>query len=204
MTQLRRLDLHFKYRGHDLRSVFNFFASLFAFAAFAYCTYATPAELLWLTNWIWYLGVGLVMAVAYFAILFTLREAVEAEKDAKKWPVLVNFVLYILLFVSLTTGFALIRLRGAYILVTGTVRNSRTHRPLDNAFIEFRTHDGSYAEQASSDRRGHFAVYLERTASADIGEVRCSRDGYDDEKQTLLTGDHVRPNYALELSEQRQ
>jgi hypothetical protein len=117
ISQFRKLPIHFEMPTLDLAAIFNFFASLFSVGLHAYCVYAHPSQMIDLPGWYYFLGAALLFTTAFFCVFLYQRDNVK--KGRHKWPVVVNFVLYILIFLSLTTGFGILKLLDPFIVISG-------------------------------------------------------------------------------------
>nr|WP_294858406.1 hypothetical protein [uncultured Fluviicola sp.] len=123
ISELRKLDIHFEQPGIKTSSIFNFFASLFAMGIFAYSFYVNPYQLIQLPNWIYFLVGACILTILYFSFYIYFKESVK--KGMKKGIVIVQFIIYILIFCSLTTAFGLLKVFKDYVVIDGKVLDSK-------------------------------------------------------------------------------
>ena len=123
ISELRKLDIHFEQPGIKTSSIFNFFASLFAMGIFVYSFYVNPYQLIQLPNWIYFLVGACILTILYFSFYIYFKESVKT--GAKKGIVIVQFVIYILIFCSLTTAFGLLKVFKDYVVIDGKVLDSK-------------------------------------------------------------------------------
>ncbi|MDP2323038.1 MAG: hypothetical protein Q8N51_03305, partial [Gammaproteobacteria bacterium] len=93
ISQLKQLPIHFALPDLDLSGIFNFFASLFAVAVYAFCVYSHPLQVFALPRWYWLVGASFGLTVIYFSVFVYWRDGVKT--GSPRWPVIVNFIVYV-------------------------------------------------------------------------------------------------------------
>jgi hypothetical protein len=119
ISELRNLDIHFAQPNIKTSSIFNFFASLFAMGLFVYSYYVNPYQLIQLPTWIYFLLAACILTILYFSIFIYNKEKVQ--QGEKKGVVIINFIIYILIFCSLTICFGLLKVFKDYVIINGKV-----------------------------------------------------------------------------------
>jgi hypothetical protein len=184
LSQLRALNIHFAPQGVDVKGILNFFASLFAVAAYGYCTYASPHQLLFLPPWWLFVAMAFVMSFAYFSLFLYARGRVNA--GSARWPILVAFPLYVLLFSSVTLGFGLLKLYENNLVVTGRVTDSADDHPVPLVTVAI-TDTARFHATAETDAHGRFLLVVPKDVAK--GTLRVSAGGQPDYFPELKTVD---------------
>lgn len=193
ISQFKTLKIHYDVPALDCSGVYNFFASLFALAIYAYCTYAPPARLINWPDWSFDIAAAAVLTVVYFTLFFYLRQRVH--DGTQRWPVIVNFCLYILIFASLTTGFSLLKLQSGNVLIEGTVVKASTSTGVESVYVLFNDGQGDYAQNTHTDSRGRFSVYIARDQASRIKRISFFKEGYATYTISLSGGLQLNPRY---------
>lgn len=184
VSQLRQLDIHFKRGDYDCAAVFNLFASLFACAFFMYSRQAHPTQFVAWPAWYYFLAAAFLFTVAYFVLFILGRDRV---KEGKWTPaIVVNFVLYVSIFVALTSGFGLLRLFEPYVVIRGTVVDE-TGAPLTAVDVELSNPEG-YARSTVTDDRGGFVILVEKDALNEITRGVFTTHNGDRNRQVTFAG----------------
>lgn len=193
VSQLKALPIHFEKDGLDLSAIFNFFASLFAVAVYSFTIYAHPTQVVGLPHWYWWLLVAFALCVAYFSFFLFRRDAVKSS--GLKWPILVNFVLYIGIFVSLTGGFGVLKLLDPFVVTEGIVVDA-SGAGVDRAEVEV-VDDRGYAVSTFTDPHGRFVLLIDKTKS-EISKANVTAPGKPSE-QTTFSGAFSAPNHLRRI-----
>ncbi|SNR70894.1 hypothetical protein [Dokdonia pacifica] len=123
ISQLRNLDIHFKIPSFNLKSIFNFFASLFGISIYIILNRLGKYDLLYWPDWKLFILIALLLTIIYMIILIYKRKEVNTGK--LKWPILLNFVIYIFIFCNLTSGFGLLETYKDHYVFKGIVVNKQ-------------------------------------------------------------------------------
>jgi hypothetical protein len=130
----------------------------FAIGIFAYLTYATPQQILLLLPWWlpWWIDIifAFVLTIIYFCIFLYQRSSVENKN--KRWPIVSNFILYILIFTSLTFGFGRIKVFEDYYVYEGFTKVNNSDTFLAKVNINITKADDQPITGAISDTDGRF------------------------------------------------
>jgi len=173
ISQLKQLPIHFALPDLDLSAIFNFFASLFAVSVFAFCVYAHPLQVIEMPRWYWLVGAAFMLTAIYFSLFLYWRASVTA--GTTRWPVIVNFIVYVLIFVTLTAGFGVLKLLDPYTLVEGTVV-AGDNTAVANAEVEV-TNQQDYFVTALTDEDGRFVLLLEKEPAKGLTQASITKDG---------------------------
>lgn len=173
ISQFKQLPVHFALPDLDLSAIFNFFASLFAVAVYAFCIYAHPLQVIALPRWHWLVSAAFILTVIYFLVFLYWRDGVKA--GSTRWPVIVNFIVYVLIFVTLTAGFGVLKLLDPYLLIEGVVVNN-ANAMVGNAEVEI-TNQQDYSVTAVTGDDGHFVLLLDKTRAGQVTQASVSKDG---------------------------
>lgn len=160
ISQFKKLDIHFRLKDIEIRSIYNFFASLFSFSIFFYLNYSHPDQLMDLLGWWWFISFSFLLTSIYFTIFFFFREKVNL--NILKWPVIINFFVYVLIFCMLTTGYGLLRVYKDYLIIEGKVVEESTGKGIAQAEITIDDSEAKTLKNIVSDRKGRFKVLLNR------------------------------------------
>jgi hypothetical protein len=150
-----------------LSSIFNFFASLFAAGVYSYSYYINPYQTVGLPGWYYFLSAAAVMTIVYFSLFFYHKAKVE--KGERKAVVVINFCLYILIFCTLTFGFAILKTFKEDMVVHGRVLASNG-LPSRKADIQIST-IGNSKFTLSTDSKGQFTLFLDRKYKDSIQHI---------------------------------
>lgn len=191
ISQLRQLDLHFKRSNLDLKSIDNFFASLFAIGIAAYGNWAPPDQLLDLPRWYWCLLAALLLTVVFFSIFLYNREGVAAPGSALRWPIILNFVLYNGVFCCLATGFATLAVYQDYVIVEGRVIMQTGGAPIADATIELSTEGQLARYTALTNLQGRFRLVVPKAPFKAIDHALITAASYEDRKITVDGGINI-------------
>ena len=189
ISQFKKLDIHFESPNLKARSIFNFFASLFALAIFSYTNYVHPDQLIALPQWWWFTLLSLILTFGYFALFLYLKEKVK--NNALKWPILVNFFIYIFIFCSLTIGFSLLKVYQNYILVEGKVILDTSEKEFVDAEITISDSKGDALKHIRTDRNGEFKLLLEKTDLPVCKSISVTCYSYITFDKTVKTGSSI-------------
>lgn len=157
ISELKTLDIHFEQPGIKTSSIFNFFASLFAVGLFTYSNYANAYQLIQLPSWWVFLLIGAVLTIVYYTIYTYYRAGVNEGKYTG--IVILNFVIYILIFCCLTSSFGLLKIYKDYVVVTGKVYGSDEKAAPSEFEIKYA---GNKQMKFKTDTRGHYTILLKR------------------------------------------
>ena len=122
ISELKKMDIHFKKSNIEISKIDNFFASLFATSIFFYFTNINKYQLIHIWTWWVFILSAFILTIIYFIIFISNKEQVNNNKT--NWPIIVCFVLYILIFCSLTTGFGILNVYKDSVVIKGQVHNS--------------------------------------------------------------------------------
>lgn len=189
ITQLTKLEIHFESPNLNAKSIFNFFACLFSIAIFSYSIYVHPEQLIALPHWWWFTLSALILTFGYFAVFLYLREKVK--NDNLKWPILVNFIIYIFIFCSLTTGFGLLKVYKDYILVEGRVISNTSMNGIVEAEITITDSEEEALKHIMTDKNGKFKLLLKKTDLPDCKGISVTCFSYKTFKKTVKTGSSI-------------
>ncbi|MET0393460.1 MAG: carboxypeptidase-like regulatory domain-containing protein [Chitinophagaceae bacterium] len=184
ISEFKKLEIHFKTDGVNLSAIYNFFASLFACSLFVYSYYASPYQLLWLPSWGAFIFIAVVLVVAYFIIFFLGMKKVNEGKS--KPLVIINFVLYITIFCSLTVGFAKVKLFKDYYIMSGRVLDAGTKTPVRDADVMLMAGGSAEAMQTVTNRSGEFSFFIDRPLFNKIDKVQVNATNYITWDKTFL------------------
>lgn len=193
VSQLRALPIHFERNGLDLSAIFNFFASLFAVAVYAFTIYAHPTQVVGLPHWYWWLLVAFVFCVAYVSLFVLQRDNVQ--RSERNWPIVVNFLLYIGIFVALTGGFGVLKLLDPFVVAEGIVVDA-SGAAVDRAEVEV-VDDQGYAVSTTTDTHGRFILLIDKT-KPDISKANVTASGKQPE-QITFSGAFSAPNHLRRI-----
>lgn len=171
ISELRNLDIHFNQPNIKTSSIFNFFASLFAMGIFVYSFYTNPYQLIQLPNWIYFLIGACILTILYFTLYIFYKD--EVKNGSKKWIVIIQFAVYILIFCSLTTSFSLLKVFKDYVVINGKVINSRNIVTKADFTISF--NDGRQMTFKSNDD-GKFIVMFKVNDINIINKIEVKND----------------------------
>lgn len=194
ISQLKKLNIHFDSDGLDLKGIFNFFASLFAMSIYLYVNGALPKTVLYhFPAWYWFMIASFICALLYFGLFIYKRAEVSTGK--LKWPILVNFVLYLFLFINLTSGFGLLRILQENYIFEGHVQMQSSTDDLKGAKITIKDIKGVECLASDiSDGGGDFILVLSKEDFAKCNRFTVTLDAYDEVRRTL--------NHPTELEEE--
>ncbi len=196
ISQFRRLDFHFQRPGLDLKSIDNFFASLFAIGIAAYGNWAPAEQLLDLPRWYWLFSAALVLTIAFFTLYLYERERVSANHSRVRWPIVANFILYVLVFCFLAAGFAALGVYQDYVVVRGEVVDQGTGKPIAGAAIDLTPPGGSPRHSGQSASNGRFEIAVPQGKEyKDIDEATITAEGYED--RTITVGGGINAHVLL-------
>lgn len=165
ISQIKKLKIHFNAPSIDVAGISNFFASLLAVSVFAYLKYAHPIQALELPQWwagILCAGVLIVLFLSHF---LWQRDAVE--KGQRKWPIIVHFLLYILIFISLTSGFGTLKLLEEHYVMSGVVHGENM-QPVHRANVLLVSSNGITIAETTTDKVGMFRILIGKSEVAPV------------------------------------
>jgi hypothetical protein len=169
----------------ELAAIFNFFASLFAVGLYAYCSYAHPTQVIGLPAWYYFLGAAIPLTVVFFVVFLYHRDRVKS--GAELWPVVVNFVLYISIFATLTTGFGILKIFEPYLVIQGVVVDEAGNG-LGNVDVEV-SDQQTYVRSGITDGEGRFIILVDKTRVESLTRaVMTSSDGARERQITFSGG----------------
>jgi len=160
VSQFKKLDIHFKIQSFNLKSIFNFFASLFGASVFLYLDRLGEYDLIYWPNWSYFIITAFILTMIYFVIL--IYKSTDVNSNNSKWPICVNFLTYISIFVSLTIGFGLLNTYSDYFVIKGVVV-SNNGDVVENASITVMYKDNTGSPlRLTTQRDGEFAFLIKK------------------------------------------
>ena len=196
ISQFRKLRIHFEVvadkqvDGRDFRTIFNFFASLFATSIYGYSIYAHPMDIVtWPRWWVFILG-ALALTVAYLGLFLFYSK--DVRDNRKMGIVLTNFGLYIGIFCCLTAGFGVLRVLDDYYVLRGEVVDIQSGAAVPRADIGFEGLE-NYHSVARTDDDGEFVHLIEKPNLEKINRVVVTKDGYQEKRLSLPGGFSLPP-----------
>lgn len=178
ISQFKKLNIHFSSPAADVPSISNFFASLFATSIFAYLQYAHPAQAIALPAWWVEIAVAAVLCIIFFGHYLYQRKRVEQR--GARWPILVHFVLYILIFSTLTAGFGTLKLLDAHYHHKGIVLDAKTNAGVPRANVRVIDENDALITAAISDAKGEYSLLILKSDAARILKLEVITSGYAD------------------------
>ena len=173
ISQFRHLEIHFKLGDDtDLRTVFNFFASLFATSIYGYSIYAHPIEVVSMPAWWVFLFAALFLTAVYLGLFLLFGRAQRTTFSIL--VVIASFFLYVGIFCSLTAGFGVLRVFEGFYILRGQVVDSKTRTGVPGAEIDFAGGNG-YRAFVIADKDGEFVHVVEKKDLDRINEVQVIR-----------------------------
>ena len=158
ISEFKKLEIHFKYKDLKLSSIYNFFASLFAAGIYSYSYYIDAYQSTNLPPWYVFLILACTLTVLYFSFFIYQRDNIEKGKNM--YFVIINFCLYILIFSSLTFGFALVKSFKDNVVISGKIYSSNgAHAKKSD--IELMTSNQTIFT-LNSDSLGKFTLFLDK------------------------------------------
>lgn len=165
ISELRNLDIHFEQPNIKTSVIFNFFASLFAMGIFVYSFYVNPYQLIQLPRWGFFLLFAGILTIIFFTLFIYNKEAVKNGK--RKGVVVFQFIIYILIFCSLTTCFGLLRVFKEYVVIHGKITDSEKKPTIADFSIKFKD-DPNHLMTFRSHSDGKYTVMIK---TKDIDKV---------------------------------
>jgi hypothetical protein len=176
ISQLKQLDFHFKLPSFDLKSIFNFFASLFSISVFIYMDRLDVYDFVYWPNWKLFIGLSFVLTILYFIILIYKR--VDVNSNKLKLPIIINFIIYILIFSTLTTGFGLLNIYKDNYVVKGIVIDQNVN-PLKEVGVYLHYKNASEDDIITqTDKFGRYYLLIPKTHSDDYNSIDFDKGGY--------------------------
>ncbi|ELR69044.1 hypothetical protein C900_05529 [Fulvivirga imtechensis AK7] len=179
ISQLKKLDIHFKSKGFDAHGIYNFFASIFSMSIFIYMSESLPYEIINFPSWWIFIISAFVLCLIYIFIYIYYKNDVNSDK--MKWPIFVNFVSYVLLFCTLTTGFGLLKVHYGYYYFKGRVVNEK-EEPISSAFLEVRGNSNEVINEFYSDDKGVFNILIAKDDFEKCRSFIILKENYHEEK----------------------
>ena len=191
ISQFRQLEIHFKLGDEtDLRTVFNFFGSLFATSIYGYSIYAHPIEVVSMPAWWVFILTALVLTVFYLGLFLLFGRAKRTTFSI--FIVITSFVIYVGIFCSLTAGYGALRVFEGYYILRGQVVDSKTRTGVPDAEIDF-SGDSGYGAVVRADKEGKFVHLIEKKDLDGINEVLVTKKGYRNDPLSLPHGFSLPP-----------
>ncbi|MEP3836924.1 MAG: hypothetical protein ABJM36_04725 [Algibacter sp.] len=161
ISQLKQLDIHFKIPGFNLKSLFNFFASLFSASIYIYLERLGIYELIYWPDWKTLIIISFIMMFTYFTLL--IYKWNEVNTGILKWPIILNFVLYIFIFCTLTSGFGLLKTYKNHYVIKGIVISEDGSELLDKTYIRLEhSSKPNLSISRMTTKKGEFSLLIEK------------------------------------------
>ena len=175
ISQMKALKIHYVLKGVDVAGISNFFASLFGLGVYAYVSYSHPVQALWLPDWWIGLAVAGLLTSIFFANFVLFREAVEAGRLV--WMTIVQFVIYVLIFVSLTAGFSTLKLFEHHYIYEGRVVIQGTQTGVVGAEVRLGNDTAGVLTKTASAQDGKFRIVLEKEEGKRLRNILVTAGG---------------------------
>lgn len=175
MSQLKSLKIHYVRDDLSIASIDNFFASLFSFSIYAYFSYASEIQLIYLPEWYYFILLALILSILYLTIFIYCKEKVKS-KDSR-WPIILNFIIYISIFVSLTFGFGLLKVYDGYYVLKGKVTDMNA-QPIEGTDVEISNDQTTYKETTITNRNGEFYLLIDKKEIDGINSLIFTKEDY--------------------------
>ncbi|WP_452226820.1 hypothetical protein [Lacinutrix cladophorae] len=176
ISQLRGLDIHFKIPSFNLKSIFNFFASLFSLSIFLYMNRLDVYDFIYWPDWKLFIGIGFILMISYFVVLIYRMSDVNSNKS--KWPIILNFITYILIFSCLTTGFGLLKTYKDHYVVKGIVVNNKEELIEKSIITLLYKNDSQYDVRTMTNLDGKYSLVIPKEIANDFNKLEVIKNGY--------------------------
>lgn len=184
VSQLRKLDIHFDVEGLDIKSISNFFASIFAISIFLFIEGTLPKTLLVnFLNLFWFIGIALISTLAFFIVFIYWRN--EVKTKATRWPVILNFVLYLIIFSSLTTGFGILKVETSHFVLSGLVVDKKDGKGIPRASLQLKDVRDIVIASDRTDSTGSVLLLIPREKIKSINRLNVNSIGYPEMRRTI-------------------
>ena len=194
-AQLFKLPIHFESTTlPDSKKINNAFAVVFSSFTYIYTNYTHPYTLSLHFNWFFFF----IISILCFILVLTLRVYFNKSIDnpSGKIIIILHSVLYVTLFVSLTTGIGLVNLKKTYYYIDGVVE--KDDKLLANCSIlgSSLTETQSGKEfllvfKANSDQKGKYTIVVNK----DIDNSSCLKIDIR-KNDTLLNTERIDPKIS--------
>ena len=178
ISQLRKLDIHFEYKDLQLKSIFNFFASLFSLSVYTYLNRLGVYDFIYWPAWWVFISIAFILTILYLILFIGYRE--QVKNNVSKLPIFFNFLIYVLLFSTLIAGFSLLKVYENHFVVVGEVQN-QFEKPVKQASVSlFHKNDPSSMLTVITDEDGEFSLVIDKEKAEDYNSILIQTAGYEE------------------------
>ena len=191
ISQFKQLKIHFNLGDEmDLRTIFNFFGSLFATSIYGFSIYTHPIEVVTMPAWWVFILLALLLTILYLGLLLFYGRSEKTPFSIT--IVIISFVLYVGIFCSLTAGFGVLRVLEGYYVLRGQVVEAVSGIGVPGAEIDF-TGGNGYRSFVRADKSGRFVHLIEKDDLDRINKLDVTKDGFRDGRFSVPEGFSVPP-----------
>jgi hypothetical protein len=209
ISRLQNLDCHFKIglagsgKTFDTKDLFNACASVFSIPIYLfYVVPAAPQDFLIEPGWVTPFVCSIIAFVAFFYVF--LRYARVVEEGRARWPVVINLILYLAVFLLLTIVFGYLATLQNYRLIRGTVVELTELRGLSNATVTLEVrHKGQDGEETKSEQierttgpDGRFMVVIDKAKA--VVQLNVAKTGYKPQSLPMSSEREISVHVRLE------
>ncbi len=185
ISQLKKLNIHFQIPDTELKGIYNFFASILAISIFLYIGGTLPKTILVnLLDWFWFIGIAGISSFFYFIVYIYKRD--QVQKGTIKWPIILNFVFYMIIFSSLTTGFGILKIYTNNYVIVGKIINIINSEPVEKAKLTITDIRNNVIAADYSNKKGQFLILIDHKKFKDCKFMKVETDRYEYIRQTIV------------------
>ncbi|WP_103068260.1 hypothetical protein [Aquimarina sediminis] len=179
ISQLKNLNIHFKIQSFELKSIYNFFASLFGVSIYIQLNRLGTYDLLYWPNWMVFIVGAFILTLIYMFTLIYKYKEVNSNKIS--WPIITNFIVYVLIFCCLTSGFGLLETYTDHYVIKGIVTDHENSK-IERAQLGVMSKNvEKYPDLVTLTKQdGSFSILIPKKNAHEYNEIEVIRAGYEE------------------------